>query len=810
MLKNKILLIFITFCNLISIQILEAQTGKHPIIWVTEDEREDILDKIEKYDWAKDVLEQLHTRIDETKILHTLRPQILMNTIPTFGGHMTKHNAILTLAAESGMLYFLTKDRSYAQLAVDVVSAYAKILAQKTPETTEIMGSDFHDPRTTYTLLALAYDFTYDYLNSPTTKSFNNAIGIHEDINKEEIQKAFRNVVGSILQEYGKPDTHGSIISNHPILTAPGALYSILCIEDDTERERLFNVFWEKGTKHQPSFKNTILPMYSKQGVWPESLSYSFMPDVPLVLNIIDRIKPEMDVTNKYQHILEGNLLFDNLRMPDGRFVRFGDSKRNNDTTNENYSYALQIAERRGYDALKEKMQIALHQNYAAKDGRKSVLVDNVHNNNSYLQLFWGLPLPKAKVEKIDYKPTVIVEHAGIALQRNYVEKKNEMYGLCGIIGGASYVHSHLTGISMELYGAGYVMAPNAGLPKSVAERRIPLHENYYRLYAGNNTVVVNGTSHGLQPGSWKDRAYVWQNTTVNIASEPKHLEDPVSKNFSFATQFLKDEVNKADQERTLSTIRTSEKTGYYFDMFRSKSLENNKFHDYIYHNIGDDVLLKDSKGAVLEVHPTDQYKNDFGDPVQAPGWRYFENTSTTMPTKNAVAISFPVTFDDRYMHMFVPNGVERTYTTALAPATREAKNGYEEKKTQVVAIRQKGEAWDRPFVAVYEPTIGTKTSVQNIEPLMDGDKVVGAKVTSNVKNVVIIDYIISQDKSEAVYSNEALGLKFEGRFCIVRIEKQKKKATHSLYIGDGEQLSFGSYSLEGGQLHKGFKVFED
>ncbi len=530
-------------------------------------------------------------------------------------------------------------------------------------------------------------------------------------------QKAIANIVGNVLQEYGKPDEHGKFISNHPILTASGALFSILCVEDDTERQRLFDVFWEKGTAHQNSFKNTILPMFGEQGIWPESTSYSFMPIITMVLNIVDRVYPEMNVTKDNQHIFEGNFLFDHLRYPNRKFVRFGDSKRNNDGTEDLYRYTLSIAERRGYSNLKQQAELALKQAYEAKGGYKPKLDDDIFNNFQALDLFWGIPIPEKIEGRINFnKPTVLVKHAGVALQRNYVEKDNETYGLCGIIGGAHYVHSHATGIAMELYGAGYVMGPNAGLPPSVRERQIPLHENYFRLYAGNNTVIVNGTSHGRDEGSWKGNAYVWQNTVVNIACEPKHLEDPISENFSFATQFLKDEVNNCDQERTLSIIRTSDKTAYYFDVFRSKSLGENKFHDYIYHNIGDETLIENSKGEALALKKTDRYKNDIGDPVKSPGWAYFENTQVTKPTSEAVNVKFHINDGNRYMHLFVPKGNKQEYTTALAPPTREAENAYLKKKTQVLVIRQKGEAWDKPFITVFEPTIGKKSSVQSVE----------------------------------------------------------------------------------------------
>jgi hypothetical protein len=566
-------------------------------------------------------------------------------------------------------------------------------------------------------------------------------------------------------------------------------------------------VFWESGTAHQNSFKHTILPMFSGQGIWPESLSYSFMPIITMVLNMVDRIKPEMNVTEDYQHIFEGNFLFDYLRIPDRRFVRYGDSKRNNDGTGDLYRYTMSIAERRAYTELEQKAQLALQQSYRAMGGYKpSIGVGSIFNNYNLLDLLWGLPIPETVEGNIDFnKPTVVIEHAGVALQRNAVKNDNETFGLCGIIGGAHYVHSHVTGISMELYGAGYVMAPNSGLPATVRERQIPLHEHYFRLYAGNNTVIVNGTSHGRDEGSWKGNANVWQNTTINVASEPKHLEAPICKSFSFATQFLGDEVNNCNQQRTLSTIRTSETKAYYFDMFRSKSLDENKFHDYIYHNIGDATNMTYTDDKVLDVKETDRYQNDIGDVVYSPGWRYFENTKASDATNEAIKVRFDIKYDDRYMHMFVPGGVEREYSTALAPPTREAKNGYVDKKTQVLAIRQNGEAWDKPFVAIFEPSTYVNSSIQSVEQLMDGQKVVGAKVVSKVGDAVITDYIISQDEADASYFNKELNLKFEGRFGIVRTEKSQYKSTISLYIGDGKKLIFKDFEVKADEQRRAF-----
>ena len=246
-------------CSLSSL--LHAQSLDHPIIWITQKEKATVLGNISNYDWAKSLNSQLHSHVDARKKDHVSNPGKLLNTIPALGRDRNKHNEILILATESGMLYFLTGDETYAQMSADILSAYTLELATKEPRTVAIGGDPFMDGRTTYPQLALLYDFTYPFLKKPDTRVYDKGSKTRKAFDNRAAQKAFMNIAGNILQEYGGPDVHGRVVSNHPILTAPGALFPILCIEDDAERERLFDVFWNKGTKHQASFKHTILPL---------------------------------------------------------------------------------------------------------------------------------------------------------------------------------------------------------------------------------------------------------------------------------------------------------------------------------------------------------------------------------------------------------------------------------------------------------------------------------------------------------------------------------------------------------------------
>ncbi len=785
-----------------------AQSLQHPIIWVTDDDRSDILQKIKDYPWAKQVVMSLEQRISEKLTAHQNDPQAFLATIPSLqvddtlteaqaSSGTAAHHWFLISASEAALLYYLFKDEKHARFAADILSYYIEELAPRTPEVTTIGGNEFYDPRSTYPHFAITYDFIYTYLHKPGTR-VTKVDGSVVPYDSTKAQMAIRNIVGNVLQEYGAADEQGKSVSNHPVLTAPGALFSILCVEDDVERERLFDVFWNKGTKHQNSFTKTLLPMFGEQGIWPESLSYSFMPNISMILNIVDRIKPELNIIDSNLHILDGVFLFDHLRVPDGRFVRYGDSKRNKDATETLYRYTLNIAQRKNMPQYVQKAQIVLNKAFAASNGYQPHLSDNPFGGfSSFTHLLWGHPVPDTVQGEMDFeKPTVIIKHAGVALQRNYVAQNNEDYGLCGIIGGAHYVHSHVTGITMELYGAGYVMAPNAGLPPNLSGRKTPEHREYFWRHAGNNTMIVNGSSVGQLEGSWNSN--LWMNTTVNVAAEPRHLEDPSNPNFSFATQYLGDKVNNCEQQRTLSTIRTSPTTAYYVDVFRSRSLGQNKFHDYIYHNIGDATTIFDETGKPLSLSPTTRYQTDVGDFRKSPGWIHFRNTQVTDPTSSATNIRFDVKVGNRAMHLLLPAGVNREYTQALGPATREAKNGYVDQATQVLAIRQQGEAWNNPYVVILEPSIGQKSSVTEVAHLYAGASIVGVKVTSQVGGRKILDYVICHEDEDGHFELPEKELTFDGRFAVVRFITEHNQTDTVVYIGQGRSLLLGEQTYKG------------
>lgn len=373
--------------------------------------------------------------------------------------------------------------------------------------------------------------------------------------------------------------------------------------------------------------------------------------------------------------------------------------------------------------------------------------------------------------------------------------------------GGAHYVHCHLSGLDLELYGPGQVMGATAADGDVPGGRGSDINRNYYRIFAGHNTVVVNGESQGREKGSWKSDGMLYMDTTRTEAMEPAPMTAAISKDFTFSSQRLDDTGNNCVQQRIVSIVRTGEKSGYYFDMFRSLSKNGNKYSNYIYHNVGDKFTLSGGNGEPLvlagqdkryESHPV-KGKDAWGKDYQLlfPGWHYFESVKASSPTAGAVKGSFAREGKDRYMHIVMPGGVGREYASAEAPPILEAAEGYDKRKARVLAIRQTGECWKRPFIVAYEPSTSENPTVQGIENITDGDKVVGARIVSKVGDVLVTDLIIARDEENSTYENSSARLKFKGRFAIIRTRKSPSGNDLTLYIGCGQELSYRGHTLK-------------
>jgi hypothetical protein len=483
--------------------------------------------------------------------------------------------------------------------------------------------------------------------------------------------------------------------------------------------------------------------------------------------------------------------------------MAYGDIGRNFTDHDHIFRSVLAIADRKGDSQLKNRAASTLKKRYQEAGGYDPVVENQRLEWHNPLQLLWGVNIDAnvSDAGEPNYG-TVKATHAGVVMQKNYSGENDTQNGLMYYTGGGTYVHAHSGGIDMEIYGAGYVIGPDYGDDTYGSD----IHEQYAVSYAAHNTVIVNGASKRGIPSSG-----TWDNITDEVvlqAVEPKPKENRISDNFSFSTQFLDDDINDVNQQRTNSIIRTSATSGYYVDVFRSVSNATNNFHDYVFHGLGDDLQLKTGDNPLNLSASPNRFQNDIGDDRKQPGWRWFSDAKTSASTNNTITARFDLQATNDYLHVVIPGGVAKEYSTALAPPTKEVSNGYDAKDTQVFVMRKYGEAWNQPFVAIYEPSANAESTIKSTENIVDNNKIVGVKVTSVVNGQEIIDYVLSNDDDNIAINLTNLNIAFTGRFGVVRTISKTNTTDVSLYIGKGTQLTFLDNTINADTEGKAFSTY--
>lgn len=283
--------------------------------------------------------------------------------------------------------------------------------------------------------------------------------------------------------------------------------------------------------------------------------------------------------------------------------------------------------------------------------------------------------------------------------------------------------HQHANGISLELYGKGYVLGPDAGIGRTLYSGLDYLE--YYSQMPAHNTVVVDGVS--SYPVMMSQHAF------KVVASYPEvSKEQPASKKLSeqkekvsYATVSFIEPEAQALQQRTTAIVKTSDKGGYYIDVFRSRKEEGgDKTHDYFYHNLGQEMKVMDAaSGQSFDMKPTEELAFAGGH-LYAYSYIY-DKKSAEM--QNSIKTQFVTKIqDDKVveamdgqreitMTMWMKKDENRTIFQALSPVNLEYERmpnqpyKVDEQPVLTFVARQKGEAWNHPFVCVYEPSSDTE-----------------------------------------------------------------------------------------------------
>ena len=329
----------------------------------------------------------------------------------------------------------------------------------------------------------------------------------------------------------------------------------VLALDDSAERTEALKDYLVRDNSRQTSLKTDAAKYPNPGDIWPESLDYSEAVNTihPFLMTMLDRYDPSLNLFALYPNIAQSMARPFQLVYPHGLQIHFGDFHHDDDPQPWfEYEVVYCHARVRNLPTLRELYGPLLNAGIANLSySRSGQIVKNP------LPLLWFAEEINESADGLQLPRTDTLSHAGIALQRNLSPNGNPKDGLMCFVGGGAHVHSHANGMNMELYGQGEVLGAEGGRGDYGSD----LHENYYRLFAAHNTIIVNGASRG--EGGWVGVAI---NTVQVVAMEPQAVQPAVSPDLSFTcTAFAdtKGTLAEGTQQRTLALVRTSPTTGY-------------------------------------------------------------------------------------------------------------------------------------------------------------------------------------------------------------------------------------------------------
>ncbi len=685
----------------------------------------------------------------EKNLPYTTDDGVFLNDKPTeFPGNLVPvahsgmaaeliNERLLDLAYKSAILYSLEGDARYAKFAADIVWTLVRGGAQQeeiNPGSTDNCGflswETLGDTRRYWTI-PLVWDILYDYFHKTyfVSKEFTKGIkgemwcpGHKEgpDWAARQFEIFFKKFIDNKLTR------GGGLVGNWNLNEQQSAMLYALALDDDKAyadgRGRKYYVRkLVKGptTEHHGAYLDALRANIEEStGMWPEAPGgYGQGSIAQLVKFGFIYWKNGLDVLSRDPLLFKASRAMPQMIFPNGYVTNVGDSSYHRIFTDQLELMAA-YANAKGDRELLERCAglIKLAGGRCAKDD---------------IAFFFYLPeLPPVdapKLSRVSYAPCYPV-----IMERNPSKSGDAADALAFSLAGFSdkMGHRHPNGLSIELYGRGEILAPDTGAGANYWSA--DTHE-YYRQAAAHNTVAVNGL--GLD-----DR----REMVFDIkAAEPyvKPGED-VFSTLSAHRQFVDVESVydtgsvKARQRRTVAIVRSGTKTGYYVDIFRSKVTEGEeKYHDYIFHCLGEWGMGNGEWGmGKLE-------------PKSGKGYEYFK-------TRGTMRGDFAADFDyggGIVMRAFVANGGEGREAYALEgpKAFRHYDRKVSEKPCPALLVRQEGEAWRRPFVAVYEPFgKGVDAMIESVasEPLKGDPE--GVKVTVRYRNNNRCDEIIHSTKT--------------------------------------------------------------
>ena len=622
---------------------------------------------------------------------------------------------IVGIARDAARLYATNKDERYARMAFGVFDTFLKgIYYRNVP--IDLTHSHMQ------TLVGMvSFEVIHEDVINELTQMYPLLLNYEPCRKNREFYDAALKKWAEVIIPNGVPHNNWDLIQANFLVRIALVLQTDNHYADKKGRDYYLDYCLNQSTLRQWSIKKLAEYGFDpKTNIWFESPGYSIgvVKDFVVFADMMDR-EAGVDVFKEVPIITEAVFAAAQYLFPNRMICGFGDTHPNYIST-QIADILIAYADRHGNKALKLR----------AEAFRKAILSD----------------APAQEIEQYASK-TFYSSNVSWLMQRTGMDKQHDLaISLNGALGN----HQHANGISMELYGKGFVLGPDAGIGKTLYSGDD--YKEYYSRFPAHNTVCVDGAS----------------DHTVMMSQHPFEVqflgsvpdEKPSGTVTATVSQvyFLEPET-RSDQLRTNGIIKT-EKGGYYVDIFRSKRQDGkDKFHDYFYHNLGQTMTLTAANGGDLHLQPTEELAFAGGH-LYAYSYIWDKYSATT--DKNVKATFTTTCPDGRKidMTMWMQGHQDRDVFKALSPVNLEYERlpkfmpyKVDEQPVLTYVARQYGDAWTKPFVAVFEPSDSQEPSeIKKVEFFTPkGKDAVGIKVTLKSGRV---DVIVSTPDHYTVTSN--------------------------------------------------------
>ncbi len=602
---------------------------------------------------------------------------------------------IIGLARDASFLYWLEEDERFAKFAFDVFDTYMEGMYYRS-EPIDLLNGHIQTlvGLTNFQVIhegvlrsiAELYDFLHQYIEANHPEK----IIRYDATIKKWTEQIIKN---------GVPQNNWNLHQAKIILKAAMVLEDNESYEDGKGRAYYIDYVLNVTSARQWSLTKFMDYGYDENnGVWAECPGYSLGVTKDLTRFIQDfqhtfdhNILPHTPVMEKAVTMLPQYLF------PNGQIVAFGDTYYGPLST-EAMSDMIRIAQKNG-DERMEKEFTAMYRLFnrdVDRPGRQRRHRANISS------LFASKPLqlnPDYQAGKwSDYiTPTFYAPNVSWHVQRIGQGTDGMMISLNGSLGN----HMHANGINMELYGKGFVQGADPGKGAGYLQ---PIYLEYYSQFPAHNTVMVDGISSYTEMLSY--HAFDLMGAYPKSEQRAGYYPD-----ITYANVYFLEPESRSDQNRLVSIVRTGENTGYYIDIFRSKKQrKGDKFHDYYYHNLGQSMRVMDAKGKPLALSPSEEM-GFAGGHLYALDYMWDKQSVHINDDYQAEwKIDMPEGKDDVFMNLWMQGTEGREVFSIKSPPNKAFRsNGelpYEVGKTPYLTFvaRQHGEAWEHPFVSVYEP----------------------------------------------------------------------------------------------------------